>query len=134
VTPPPSAAPLVARRFAETAAEFLEASVAEEGDSARMSVRRFSQHQYRALLHEAIVLVSGALDAHGVCDRRGRLRTTWLAALERLAREAREIDTLLGVSRTPAAREIADHEATRDTATRDPATMEDFLRSLDRLD
>jgi hypothetical protein len=109
-------------RGPETAGEFLDASVAEDGGSDGMPARRFSQHQYRAVLHEAIVLVSSALDAHGVCDRSGRLRTTWLGALESLVREARAIDTLLGLP-APSAEAGPDGQA----------TLEDFFRRVDRL-
>jgi hypothetical protein len=77
------------------AGRFHEASVAQDGGPEGMPVRRGSQHQYRAVLHEAIVRVADALDTQGVCDRRGRLRRSWISSLEGLIREARAIDEVL---------------------------------------
>jgi len=84
-----------------SAGEFLEASVAEDGGTSRIGTRRGSQHQYRAVLHEAIVRVAGAIDSQGVCDANGRLRRSWLSELQGLIREARAIDQLLGLERQP---------------------------------
>lgn len=84
-------------RVPNGAGAFLELSVAEDGGPDAMPVRRASQHQYRAVLHEAIVRVADAIDAHGVCDGRGRLRRAWISSLENLIREARGIDELLGL-------------------------------------
>lgn len=79
--------------------EFLEASVADDGGRADMPARRLSQHQYRAVLHRQILRLNAALEVHGLFDRRGRLRLAWLGKLESLMREARAIDSLLGLAR-----------------------------------
>ena len=79
--------------------EFLETSVADDGGRDEMPGRRLSQHQYRAVLHRQVLRLNAALELHGLFDRRGRLRLAWLGKLESLMREARAIDTLLGLGR-----------------------------------
>jgi hypothetical protein len=82
---------------------FLELSVRDDGGPEDMPVRRASRHQYRAVLHEAIVRVVDALDSGGVVDKEGRLRRSWISSLESLIREARELDATLGLDPRPAA-------------------------------
>ena len=95
-TPPDTAEPDAPRLdVPNDAGAFLESSVAQDGGAEGMPVRRGSQHQYRAVLHEAIVRVADALDVNGVCDAKGRLRRSWITSLEGLIREARAIDELL---------------------------------------
>lgn len=96
---PPAAGAELALNVPSSAGEFLEASVAEDGGADGMGTRRGSQHQYRAVLHEAIVRVAGALDTQGVCDKNGRLRRSWISELNGLIREARAIDEMLGLGR-----------------------------------
>jgi hypothetical protein len=120
-----------------TAGEFLEASVGEDGGAAGMGTRRGSQHQYRAVLHEAIVRVAGALDSQGVCDPQGRLRRSWISELTGLIREARAIDDMLGLGRTP--HEPAAPNASRRTTLPIPSGPEAILPDeieafLDRID
>ena len=64
-----------------------------------MPTRRLSQHQYRAVVHGHILRLSAALDTHGLFDRHGKLRLTWLSKLESLIREARALDQSLGLGR-----------------------------------
>jgi len=96
---PPVAGAELALNVPSTAGEFLEASVTEDGGAEGMGTRRGSQHQYRAVLHEAIVRVAGALDTQGVCDKNGRLRRSWISELNGLIREARAIDEMLGLGK-----------------------------------
>jgi hypothetical protein len=81
---------------------FLELSVRDDGGPADMPVRRASRHQYRAVLHEAIVRVVDALDTGGVVNKEGRLRRSWISSLESLIREARALDETLGLEPRPA--------------------------------
>ncbi len=76
---------------------FLELSLRDDGGPEDMPVRRASRHQYRAVLHEAIVRVVDALDTGGVVDNEGRLRRSWISSLESLIREARALDETLGL-------------------------------------
>jgi hypothetical protein len=119
------------------AGDFLEASVADDGGAAHMPVRRGSQHQYRAVLHEAIVRVADALDTHGVCDKQGRLRKSWISSIEGLIREARAIDDMLGLERDGPVRRPAPAVGTRSAAPADaarlPADIEDFINRMDNL-
>jgi hypothetical protein len=120
-----------------TAGEFLEASVAEDGGAASMGTRRGSQHQYRAVLHEAIVRVAGALDSQGVCDTNGRLRRSWISELNGLIREARAIDELLGLGKTQP--EAESKKGTRRATLAIPSDPENILPDeieafLDRMD
>ncbi len=122
-----------------TAGEFLEASVAEDGGSEKMGTRRGSLHQYRAVLHEAIVRVAGALDTQGVCDKNGRLRRSWLSEMEGLIREARAIDEMLGLGGTergapPRARPRREPIAAQGDADRLPEEIADFLDRMDDLE
>jgi hypothetical protein len=122
-----------------SAGEFLEASVAEDGGPARIGTRRGSQHQYRAVLHEAIVRVAGALDREGVCDKNGRLRRSWLTELQGLIREARSIDEMLGLPKkasesVPVAGQRRSANAVglpADSTEHLPAEIEDFFDRMD---
>ena len=121
-----------------TAGEFLEASVAEDGGARGMGTRRGSQHQYRAVLHEAIVRVAGALDTQGVCDKNGRLRRSWLSELQGLIREARSIDEALGLPKKASEPGAAAGGRRRDTIAipTDPAGIlpEEIEAFFDRMD
>ena len=77
----------------------LDGSVADDGGVDEIPTRRLSQHQYRAALHRQILRLNAALDAHGLFDRRGKLRVLWLGKLESLIREARLLDQSLGLGR-----------------------------------
>ena len=79
----------------------LEGSLADDAGADDIPTRRLSQHQYRATLHRQILRLNAALDAHGMFDRRGKLRVLWLSKLESLIREARLLDQSLGLGRRP---------------------------------
>ena len=81
--------------------EFLLNSIADDGGYDEIPTRRLSQHQYRAGLHRQILRLDAALEAHGLFDRRGKLRVAWLSKLESLMREARSFDLSLGLARRP---------------------------------
>jgi hypothetical protein len=78
---------------------FLDESVTDDGGRDEIPTRRLSQHQYRAVLHRQILRLNAALEAHGLFDRRNKLRVLWLSKLEGLIREARALDQSLGLTR-----------------------------------
>ena len=118
-----------------TAGEFLEASVAEDGGAGAMATRRGSQHQYRAVLHETIVRVAGALDSQGVCDKMGRLRRPWLSELQGLIREARAIDEMLGLGKKQPEPATNDRHRSTVTVHSDRDSLPDEIDAfLDRMD
>jgi len=79
--------------------DFMDGQLTDEGDQADISTRRRSLLEYRSRIHRRILQVDGALELHGLTDRRGRLRTAWLQRLEALIRTAQGIDSLLGLER-----------------------------------
>ena len=88
-------------RLEEDVEALLDGSLADDGGVGEIPTRRLSQHQYRATLHRQILRLNAALDAHGMFDRRGKLRVLWLGKLESLIREARLLDQSLGLGRRP---------------------------------
>jgi hypothetical protein len=78
---------------------FLEQSITDDGGLSEISIRRRSQHEYRARLHVHIAQLSSAIEQFGLFDGRGRLRTAWLQRLEGLMALARSIDASLGLER-----------------------------------
>ncbi len=91
--------PEVFRQQEAEVQEFLQNSIADDGGCDAIPTRRLSQHQYRAGLHRQILRLDAALEAHGLFDRRGKLRVVWLSKLESLMREARAFDQSLGLAR-----------------------------------
>ena len=83
--------------IADERAEFLVASLTDDGGE--IPTRRRSLHEYRARLHVHVVQLSDALERHGLFDRRGRLRVSWLQRFEALVGRAQAIDAVLGLSR-----------------------------------
>jgi hypothetical protein len=81
--------------------EFMTSAVSDEGGDAEISTRRRALLTYRARLHRRIGQLDGALELHGLIDRRGRLRVAWLQQLAQLIGAARALDGLLGLSRHP---------------------------------
>ncbi len=77
----------------------LDGSLADDGGIDHIPTRRLSQHRYRAVLHRQIIRLNAALDAHGMFDKKGKLRVLWLSKLESLIREARLLDQSLGLDR-----------------------------------
>ena len=73
---------------------FVSAAVARDGAS-HIPTRRRSLFLYRALIDRRMRQVSDALAMHGLVVR-GRVRDTWLQALERLVDLALKIDLLVG--------------------------------------
>jgi hypothetical protein len=88
-----------AHELAEHRRAYVEASIADDGGESETPTRRRSLHEYRGRLHVHIGQLSGAIEQHGLFDRRGRLRATWLQRLEGLIDRARAIDQTLGLSR-----------------------------------
>lgn len=78
---------------------FEAASVSDDGGESEVPTRRRALHEYRARLHGHIGQLSNAIEAHGLFDRRGRLRAAWLQRLEGLIDRARGIDQVLGLGR-----------------------------------
>jgi hypothetical protein len=83
------------------AADFLSQAIADDGDVTTLSRRRRSLLEYRALIHQKILLLSGTLDSRGIVDPRGRLRDRWLSQFTSLVSTARGLDSLLGLDRRP---------------------------------
>ncbi len=80
-------------------AEFHIGAVTDEGGPDEVSTRKRALLEYRARLHRRIGQVDDALEAKGMLDRRGRLRTAWLQRLEGLINTAKALDSLLGLER-----------------------------------
>lgn len=93
--------PVIFQTLNAEVANFLEASLTDDGGRDQIPTRRLSQHQYRAVLHQQILRLSLALDTHRLFDRRGRLRVAWLSKLKSLMREARAFDASLDLARRP---------------------------------
>ena len=85
--------------YLQVEAAFLEQSLVDDGGREELSARRASQHEYRALVHRRIWQLSDALEARGLLDKRGKLRTAWLQRLESLIGLATKIDATLGLER-----------------------------------
>jgi hypothetical protein len=115
---------------------FLELSLSDDGGAADMPVRRASRHQYRAVLHEAIVRVVDALDTGGVVDKEGRLRRSWISSLESLIREARALDETLGLEPRPASAKSAAAPVVELPKFRAslPAEIEAFFDRMDEVE
>jgi hypothetical protein len=79
-------------------AEFLAGCLVDEGDS-DLPVRRRAALQNRARLQRRICQIDDALELRGLVDRRGRLRTAWLAQLAALIGTAKALDAMLGLER-----------------------------------
>ena len=96
---------------------FVAGAIRDEGGG-EIPTRRKSLLEYRARLHRRIVQLDEAIDGHGLLDRRGRLRATWLQRLESMMNTAKALDQLLGLARRPprvpdlalALRQSGDHE------------------------
>lgn len=89
----------VAEALAAERTAFVAASLADDGGEAECGVRRQALHAYRGRLHSHIGQLSDAIENHGLFDRRGRLRASWLQRLEGLVDRARGIDATLGLDR-----------------------------------
>lgn len=88
--------------FAHLAAEvadYVAASLADDGGDENVGHRRKSLHQYRARVHRRIVQLDAAIELRGLFDKRGKLRLAWLQTLQGLIRTAQGIDSLLGLER-----------------------------------
>jgi hypothetical protein len=114
-----------------SAHRFLAVSIGQDGGPANMPVRRASRHQYRAVLHEAIVRVADALEAGGIVDTHGRLRRAWITSLESLIREARALDETLGLEGTAERGAAAGDSAAGSRRPSLPAELEAFLDRMD---
>lgn len=86
-------------QYAAMSARFLEQSVTDDGGLSEIPARRLSQHEYRALVHRKICQLNDALEARGLCDKRGKLRVAWLQRLEAMLTLATRIDSTLGLQR-----------------------------------
>ena len=95
------ARPTIGAGLDDEVRKFLEDSLADDGGREQIPRRRFSQHQYRAVLHRQIGRLTAAVETHGLFDRRGKLRVAWLSKLESLMREARAFDQSLGLAHRP---------------------------------
>ena len=78
---------------------FMAGALADEGDN-DVPTRRRSLIEYRGqIVHRNILKLAFALEARGLTDKRGRLRTIWLQQLGALIDKAIRLDMLLGLSR-----------------------------------
>lgn len=80
---------------------FAAASIADDG-ATDVPTRRAALHTYRARLHVAIEMLGDAIERHGLIDRRGRLRGSWLQRFDSLCTTATRLDLALGLERRPA--------------------------------
>jgi hypothetical protein len=80
---------------------FEAAQLVDEGeDEAEITARRRKLIVYRSrIIDKNILKLAMALEERGLVDKRGKLRTTWLAHLESLVNTAVRIDNLLGLER-----------------------------------
>lgn len=85
--------------FETDAAALFQQSVLDAGGKDELIARVLADHEYRAVVHVTIKKLSWALNHHGFFDRRGRLRTTWIARLESLINTAMALDKTLGLHR-----------------------------------
>lgn len=79
--------------------EFYSQSTADDGGESEIGIRRRSQHQYRARIHVLLLAMAEALETHGLHDRRGKLRVSWLMQVQSLVDRAIRIDQALGLDR-----------------------------------
>jgi hypothetical protein len=98
--------------------QYLRGSLADEGADPATRVRNALERG--AILTGQFTSLAAALEVHGLFDRRGRLRVSWLSTLESLANALLAIDRLLGWERK-----------TRDINALDVSPAE-WLESLDR--
>jgi hypothetical protein len=74
--------------------------IADEGvPEADIPVRRKKLIEYSVRLHRRILQLDTALEIHGITDRRGKLRATWLTKLANLIAIAKGLDVVLGLER-----------------------------------
>lgn len=78
---------------------FLQQAIADDGGESEISARRKTLLEYRARVHRRISQIDDALELHGLVDRRGKLRVTWLSQLASLIATAKSLDGLLGLQR-----------------------------------
>ena len=76
-----------------------EQSLVDAGGRSELVARVVTQHEYRTVLDVNIRKVARALEVHGLYDRRGRLRVSWISKLESLITTALSIDRTLGTDR-----------------------------------
>jgi hypothetical protein len=76
-----------------------EQSVTDAGGRDELTVRAVAQHRNRATVQSQIQKLSAALDTHGLFDRRGKLRVSWITKLVSLCNVALAIDRTLGLDR-----------------------------------
>jgi len=80
-------------------ASFMRGCLIDEGDAADVPTRRLSLLSHRARIERRIVQIDARLEQAGLTDKRGKLRTAWIAALQSLINTAKALDQLLGLER-----------------------------------
>jgi hypothetical protein len=78
---------------------FCQQSIVEDGGEGEITIRRRSWHEKRARIELLIDQLYGAIEEHGLFDKRGKLRVAWLQRLEGLIARAASIDAMLGLER-----------------------------------
>jgi hypothetical protein len=77
--------------------DYERACLADDGGD--VPIRRASRIRYRGRLHVQIEALGNAIEAHGLFDKRGRLRIPWLQRLDSLINTAMRLDASLGDER-----------------------------------
>ena len=87
------------RAIEDAGRRLLDQSLLDAGGRDELSAREVSTHENRALLQTKIWKLNLAFQQHGLFDRRGRLRLTWLKTFESLVTSAASLDRTLGLER-----------------------------------